>query len=277
MVPFKNLIPVQSLKRILLVMMQGGIARAISSAIRIAAITLLAGCGVLNSQAKNSNQTSNQGPHTAVAAATPSDEGTRVITNLSQLSSAPSPIPSIETQNLLSGAASLHEATSVPNDAQNQADTNLEHLYLSKQHSGINGGEARAPGDRTLLNAKARKFAEFSSAMLNQTLVVAQDLEAQKLQQHRLPDEIKPVILTALMTPEGKLTDLAIEQHSGTGTVDRIIIDACEKGLWAMNPPQAALASDGMYRMRIEGAIYNNSYDLQGNYSYITHLGLALL
>jgi hypothetical protein len=79
------------------------------------------------------------------------------------------------------------------------------------------------------------------------------------------------------MTSEGKLTDLAIEQHSGLGTVDRIMIEACKKGLWAMNPPQAALASDGMFRMRFEGAIYNYSYDLQGNYKYITHLGLALM
>jgi hypothetical protein len=238
-------------------------------------MVLMAGCSVLSGQGKTAGQTS---PATDAAATAPaSGEGTRVISNLSQLSSAPSPIPTNAAQDLLNGAASLHEAPPVVNEAQAQADANLAHLYLSKQDSGIHGGEAHAAGDRTLLNAKARNFAEFSSALLNQTLVVVQALEAQQLEQHKLPDEIKPVILTALMTPEGKLTDLAIEQHSGLGTVDRIMIDACEKGLWAMNPPQAALASDGMFRMRFEGAIYNYTYDLQGNYKYITHLGLALM
>ncbi len=233
-------------------------------------MAVVAGCGAANDGAK----TPGLNPHAATAA---SNEGTRVITNLSQLSSAPSAIPSINAQNLVSRAAALHATAPSPNQAQNLADSNLEHLYLSKQHSVVHGGEARAAGDRTLLNAKARQFAEFSYALLNQTLVAAQELEASKLEAHKLPDEIKPMIVTAVMTPEGKLTDIAVEQHSGLGTVDRIIIDACKKGLWTMNPPKAALADDGMFRMRIEGVVNNYSYDLEGNYHYITHLGLALL
>ena len=184
----------------------------------------------------------------------------------------------MEAQNLVGGAVILHDNPPAPSDnAQSQADRNLNRLYLSKQHSMVHGGEARAAGDRTLLNDKAHQFSEFSYAMLNQTLVVAQELEAQQLQDHKLPDEIKPVILIAIMTPDGKLTDLSIEQHSGVGAVDRLIIEACKKGLWARNPPAAARADDGNYRLRFEAAVNNYSYDVEGNYSYITHIRLALL
>jgi hypothetical protein len=254
--------------------MRGRIAAVISAAFRISVLAVLAGCAALDDQPKAAGLNPPAVNAPAVAAA--SDEGTRMITNLSQVSSAPSPIPAINAQNLVSGAAALHETAPSPNEAQNLADRNLEQLFRSKPQSLVHGGAATAAGDRTLLNDKARKFPEFSYALLNQTLIAAQELEAAKLEEHKLPDEIQPMILTAVMTPEGKLTDLAIEQHSGVGAVDRIIIDACKKGLWTMNPPEAALAEDGMFRMRIEGVIGNYGYDREGNSRYITHFGLAL-
>jgi hypothetical protein len=260
--------------------MQGGIAAAILAAFTIVALTVIAGCGSVGGQTNTQAKGAGLNPSVSTDAATgTSNEGTRVITNLSQLSSTPTTAPSLNAQNLVNGAASLHDDTAAasPLDAQSIADANLDHLYLSKQHSAVNGGEAPAAGDRTLLNAKAREFPEFSYAMLNQTLVAAQELEAQRLQDHPLPDDIKPIILVAVMTPEGKLTDLSIEQHTGVGDVDRLLIDACKKGLWAMNPPKAALAGDNTYRLRFEAVIRNHSYDVQGNYHYITHVGLALL
>ena len=241
----------------------------------IAGLVILAGCGASTDRAKTpgANASAIKDDATTVAGS----EGPRVITNLSQLSSAPSSNPMVNAQNLVAGAAALHDTSPNPNAAQNRADTNLEHLFLSKQRNLVHGGEARAAGDSTLLNAKARQYPEFTYALLNQALAAAQDLEAKKLERHKLPDEIKPVVLTAVMTPEGRLTEITVEVHSGVGAVDRIIIDACKKGLWAMNPPRAALAGDGTFRMRIEGVINNYSYDLEGNYRYITHLGLALM
>ncbi len=260
--------------------MQGGIAAAISAAFTLAALTLLAGCGAAGNQANHQVKGAGLNPSVVStdAATGTTNEGTRVITNLSQLSSTPTGVPALDPQSLVNGAGSLRDDSAPSADnAQSIADANLDHLYLSKQHSAVNGGEARAPGDRTLLNAKAREFPEFSYALLNQTLVAAQELEAQKLQDHPLPDDIKPIILVAVMTPEGKLIDLSIEQHTGVGEVDRVLIDACKKGLWAMNPPKAALAANDTYRLRFEAVIRNHSYDLQGNYHYITHVGLALL
>src|ERR1700730_230578 len=152
--------------------MRGGITAAISAAIRLGALTVLAGCAEANDPAKVP-ATQDLNPHAVNDSVAPaaSDEGTRVITNLSQLSSAPSGIPSISAQNLVSGAAALHDTAPSPNEAQKLADTNLEHLYLSKERSAVHGGEAGGAGDRMLLNAKARQFPEFSYALLNQTLV----------------------------------------------------------------------------------------------------------
>jgi hypothetical protein len=254
-----------------------GIAAVIPAAFGIAVLAVLAGCGLVDDESSTTAAV-NPPVVNAQAATGANNEGTRVITNLSQLSSAPAAVPSINAQNLVNGAAALHDETApTPASAQNLADANLENLYLSKEHSVIHGGEAPAAGDRTLLNAKARKFPEFSYALLNQTLVIAEQLEPGKLEGRKLPDEIKPMILTATMTSEGKLTDIAIEQHSGLGTVDRIIIDACKQGLWSMNPPPAALADNGMFRMRIDAAVNNYDHNLTGKYRYITHLGIALL
>jgi hypothetical protein len=255
--------------------MRGGTAAGISSAVSIAVMAVLAGCGALGGQVGPSGSTS----HAVKTEALPvgNDKGTRVITNLTQVSSAPPAMSSLNSQNLVSGAVAMDGPASGRNQAQDLANRNLQRLYLSKQQDLVHGGETRAAGDRTLLNAKARKFPEFSYALLNQTLVVAQELATKNLQEHKLPEDIKPMILTAVMTPEGKLFDIAVEQHTGVGAVDRIIIDACKKGLWTMNPPRAALSDDGMFRMRFEGVIGNHSYDVQGNYTYITHVGLALL
>ncbi|HEY1852780.1 MAG TPA: hypothetical protein VGG60_17295 [Candidatus Binataceae bacterium] len=252
--------------------MRGGSATAIAAALKIALMVMVAGCGIKAFQTPAPVVQTNTSDETTSA----SNSGPRMITSLAQMPE-PSGNSATSEQSLLAGAAALHASSSGTEDPQGSVNRNLEHLYLSKTHTSANGGEARGAGDRTLLNAKARQFAEFSDALLNQTLVAAQTLAAQKLQDHKLPEQMKPVILIATMTPAGKLTDLSVEQHSGFGPVDRILIEACKEGLWAMNPPQAALADDGMFRMRFEGVIGNYSYDVQGNYRYVTHVGLALM
>jgi hypothetical protein len=252
--------------------MRGGSATAIAAALKIALTVMVAGCAVTASQAPTPVVPTSANDETTNARSS----GPQMITSLAQMP-GPSGTSATSEQSLFAGAAALHAGSSETEDPQEAVNRNLEHLYLSNTHTAANGGEARGAGDRTLLNAKARQFSEFSDALLNQTLVAAQTLAAQKLQDHKLPEQMKPVILIATMTPAGKLTDLSVEQHSGFGPVDRILIEACKQGLWAMNPPPAALADDGMYRMRFEGVIGNYSYDAQGNYRYVTHVGLALM
>jgi hypothetical protein len=134
-----------------------------------------------------------------------------------------------------------------------------------------------APHGTRLLNDKARKYAEFSDILLTQTLKAVQQLEAEKLSQRRVRDDLNPVVLTAVMDSQGRLNEIAIEQHSGDLAIDHLFIDACKKGIWSRNPPIAARGSDNDYRVRIQGVIYNSSFDRYGQYTYDTELGLGLL
>jgi len=243
----------------------------------IAVLAILAGCGATAKPAAKAGFSTDASEDEAPRALSTQP---KMVSNLTQLAE-PIVGPPTSAQNLIAGAAVLHDNDSPPNNPQGLADRNLEHLYLSQQHGnlvhgGAVGSMAAGAGDRTLLNAKARQFPEFSYALLNQTLSAAQELEAKRLAQQKLPDEIKPFIVVATLTAEGQLTDLAIAQHTGLGNIDRILIDACKKGLWARNPPRGAMA-DGVFRMRFEGVINNYSYDVDGNYHYVIHVGLALM
>lgn len=134
-----------------------------------------------------------------------------------------------------------------------------------------------APHGTQLLNDKARQFAEFSDVLLAQTMKAAQQLEPDKLAERRVRDDLNPVVLTAVMDSQGRLHEIVIEQHSGDLAVDRLFIEACKKGIWSRNPPLAARSADNNYRVRIQGMIYNSSFDRYGQYTYDTELGLALL
>jgi hypothetical protein len=212
----------------------------------------------------------------ANSAATPGTNTTsepRVVTDLSQLSSS-NPLAQLDQQRQLLSAQSTPQSSQPPN----QTVSNIGRFYIANQKTAqLIEAPPRPAGDARLLNAKAAQYAEFAYDIVNRTLVLAQDMAPQKLEQHRLPDDIKPVVLTAVMTPEGKLTDIYIERRSGFSAVDQLFIDACKKGIWARNPPAGALSSDGTYRLRIEGVVYNYSHDHQNQYSYSTYVGLGVL
>jgi hypothetical protein len=203
---------------------------------------------------------------------TPASEP-RVVTDLSQLSSS-NPLAQLDQQRqLLSG-----QETPQSSQPSNQTVSNIGRFYIANQKTAeLVEAPPRPPGDARLLNAKAAQYPEFAYDIVNRTLVLAQDMAPQKLEQHRLPDDIKPIVLTAVMTPEGKLTDIYIEHRSGFSAVDQLFIDACKKGIWARNPPAGALSSGGTYRLRIEGIIFNYSYNHENLYTYSTHIGLGVL
>jgi TonB family protein len=235
---------------------------------RIAAAAIaaaLAGCG-----AGSGNPSAAQ---TAEAASPDYAGGARVVTNLDQLSNANTTSSLVANRNLLNAPVST-PAT----NQQTTTNTTLARLYLANPTANIYTGDTKPPpGDTTLLNAKARKYPDFSYAMLRQTLKAAQDIEVARFGQYALPTNIKPVILRLTLNAHGRLTDIAIEQRSGVAKVDQAMIDACKKGMWAMNPPAGAMAANGGYQIRFEGLVQNYSYDLGGDYTYATHLGLLLL
>jgi hypothetical protein len=199
----------------------------------------------------------------------------RVVTDLAQLSST-NPLAQLDQQRQLFSRSG--QAPPPGSQQPNPTVANIGRFYIANQKTArLVDAPPRPAGDARLLNAKAEQYPEFAYDLVNRTLVLAQDMAPKKLEQHRLPDDIKPVVLTAVMTPEGKLTDIFIERRSGFSAADGLFIDACKQGLWARNPPHGALSNDGNYRLRIEGVIYNYSYDHKGFYSYITHVGLGIL
>jgi hypothetical protein len=240
------------------------------------ALTYAAGCASSVPGPNKSEISKTLGVEAASGSSMAVQQQPRVITNLSQLSAADTTAPLVAREEIFAKSAPPPD-TSQAGSARSEVDTNLAHLFLGKPDSTVYTEEVRASGDVNLLNRKARQFPEFSYAMLNRTLTAMQLIETATLAGRKLPDDIRPVVLIAVMTPQGRLTDLTIEQHSGVAVVDRAVIDACKKALWAMNPPPDARADDGTYRFRVESLVRNRSYNLKGQYHYVTHIGLAVL
>lgn len=136
---------------------------------------------------------------------------------------------------------------------------------------------AGAKSRSRLLNAKAQKYAEFSYILLNQTLKAAELDAPGRLSEHRVPEDLKTVMLTAVMDSQGRLHEIIINQHSGDLAVDKLFIEACKKGIWSRNPPLGAQDGDGNYRVQVQGVISNVSFDRYGAYSYETDIGIGLL
>jgi len=192
----------------------------------------------------------------------------RVVSDLSSLSSAPT-------------TTSMHLPTSPPPapsaDAESPASAaqDVQRFFVEPGRERF-VGKAAAPAQERLLNAKAAKFAEFSGTLLHQVMTAAIELEHGDMETKVVPDNVNPVIITAIMNKDGKLKELIIDQRSGSGALDHLMVEACKQGLWTSNPPPAAL-TDGQYRFRIEGRLKNFTTSDQKHWEFETHVGLALL
>lgn len=100
-------------------------------------------------------------------------------------------------------------------------------------------------GDITLLNTKADRFAVFVRRVANQVFGNLRKLSWQDLPASEIARIHGFVTVHAVMTKEGKLLSLAVEESSGNSYFDRVLKSAVEKGAWDQNPPAAALAKDG--------------------------------
>jgi hypothetical protein len=215
-------------------------------------------------------------PGASAAAAQPSTSAgePRTVTDLSQISPSGKiavPMPEPGSPLVPADAASNRD----PNATMQQ---NIERLVVANaSQTRYREGRAEAPGETNLLNDKAHKFSEFSYQLLNQTLTAARALEPDRLEGRKLPIDIAPTVLTAIMDSQGRLTEISIEAHSGDRQVDQIIIDSCKQGLWSRNPPAPALDNDGKYRVRVRGHIRAYTFDYKGQYHYDTELGLGIL
>ncbi|MGH8012380.1 MAG: hypothetical protein ACREQ4_07770, partial [Candidatus Binataceae bacterium] len=209
----------------------------------------------------------------SVKTAPVSSTSPHVITDLSALSSSNS-IARIRQENqLIQNASAPLLNTAAPSS---NAQSNINRLFLSHPASLLYTDTKRPPGEAVLLNAKARQYPEFAHRLANQTLIAIQDLEPKRIAHGAMPDNLRPVVLTAVMNSGGQLKELIIDQRSGVAAVDKLVIDGCKKGLWSRNSPVNAL-SDSQYRLRIEAMIINYTYNRNGIYTFNTRVGLGLL
>jgi hypothetical protein len=205
----------------------------------------------------------------------PESEATpRVITDLSSLG----PANPAAAQIKLPPASLEHRSESLSPAAANGTAANLKRLFGETPGQIGYSGVASAPGKELLANAKAQQFPIFTRTLLHQVFVAAQVEERDvSFSRERLPREIKPVVVSATMNKNGRLTQLILEQSSSTGAVDQLMVRACKTGLWTNNPPPAALSSTGDYRIRIEALINNyNNQTAEEVWSFSTELSLAL-
>lgn len=210
-------------------------------------------------------------PPAAVPLAQPTP---RVLTSLSALTPG-NPEEILGAKRLSTPPPELASPSATPNALSYQA--NLKRLFLEKPESGRFAGTAATPGEERLANAKAAQFSLFTRALLHQVFVAAQDLERKEISREELPTNLGKVVLTATMDQTGRLKELIVEQSSGSGAVDQLMIKACKIGLWTRNPPPAALTAEGTYRIRIEASIRNFARPSQEQvWNFDTRLALGL-
>ncbi len=203
-----------------------------------------------------------------------------VITNLSQVSTEDTAVMSLADEQHALAATPVAAATPsmgahAPGD---ETPATLRRLFLNEPETA-RYTEAELPhSEERLLNAKAAEYPGFSSQMLSQLLKAMVKLESKPpVVTLPLSDDLKPVILTAVLSDQGQLQELIFEQHSGTAAIDNLVIAACKASLWANNVPKGGLAEDGNYRLRIEAKLSHYSADREGNQTFITRLGLGIL
>jgi hypothetical protein len=140
-----------------------------------------------------------------------------------------------------------------------------------------NIGTEDSPGEERLLNEKAAKFANFAQVILDRVYAQLRVAErTDEIARLRLPTDLQPVLITATMNKEGKLTELVVEQHSGKAAIDKMMIDVCKKAIWYRNPPVEAQTPDGVYRLTISCRLENFASMEQGRSSFTTYLGLGI-
>ncbi len=183
--------------------------------------------------------------------------------------------PATARQSSDSDAKPAQKPATTPDSASVQA--NLNRLFLERPATEKFAGSATSPGGEKLLNPKAAQFAQFTRPLLHQLFLATEDLEHHKLAKRGVPVDAGPVVIEATMNKDGQLTELVIEQSSGSGLIDQTMIQACKAGLWTRNPPPEALAADGNYRFRIEANIHNYMQITEfSDFMFRTHLGMAL-
>jgi hypothetical protein len=203
----------------------------------------------------------------------------QVITNLSQLSSDTDAASLNNAAKVLKSDPSRDESLAMAARGVGQdRPSTLRRLFLDRPDSPRYAETMLPHTQERLLNAKAAEYPGFASMMLAQLLSeMVKEEKMEPMVTLELSEEVKPVIVIAVLDDRGQLKELIYQQHSGLATIDNFVIAACKESLWANNMPKGALSEDGHYRLRIEAQLSKYSADREGNQTFITRIGLGIL
>lgn len=191
----------------------------------------------------------------------------KLVTDLSAVSSTP--IEQLGTPAVPErGQGILHD---------DSGDSSSPRTFAEKPGLSRQAGNDANPGEERLLNAKAAQFANFSQVILDRLFAHVQIAEkTEEISRSRLPTDIKPVVITAIMDRNGKLTELILEQHSGKAKIDRMMIAVCKKAIWYRNPPPEALSGDGNYKLTVQCRLENYASKDEQHWSFFTSIGVGI-
>jgi hypothetical protein len=204
----------------------------------------------------------------------------QVITNLSQLSSTDTDAASLNNaaKVLKSDPSRDENPAMTAHGAGEDRSSTLRRLFLDHPESPRYAETMLPHAQERLLNAKAAAYPDFASLMLAQLLLeMVKEEKVEPMVTLELSEEVKPVILVAVLNDRGQLKELIYQQHSGLAAIDNFVIAACKASLWGNNMPQGAMSEDGYYRLRIEAQLSKYSADREGNHTFSTRLGLGIL
>lgn len=223
-------------------------------ALSLALLTIPQGCGFTGSQ-------------TSTVAALPPPDAPRTVSDLSQLApgSALDPFGKRE-QNIARRVAS-------DDDGKRGSVGNLDAIGTVRHV-----GDDKHPGEERLLNKKAAQFDMLAMRLMDQIFFQMEHLDdEEEFSRLKLPTDLKWVIITGTLSPQGVLKELVIEQHSGAAAVDKMVVAACKKGLFIHNPPAEAADPTGNYKIRLEARFENYASGDGEHWEFKTYIGLAFL
>jgi hypothetical protein len=242
-----------------------------ASAFALIAAVLILGC--------SSNSENDAGAaKTAASQQALSPDTPHVITSLSQISSSNTDAASLNNAAKVLKTHPSSENNRVVVGIGQDTPSVLQRLF-SQDPESPRYVETDIPHVQVrLLNAKAAKYAGFTNMMLTQLIEeLAKEEKMPPIVKLQLSEQIRPVIVTAVLNQDGQLKELIYDQHSGLAVIDDFVIASSKASLWANNLPKGAASPDGNYRLRIETQISNYKTDRSGNHIFLTRVGMGVL
>ena len=160
---------------------------------------------------------------------------------------APPPSKSLSLQELENRALADNGKGQSASKLQNYVPFNRNTLSAAfSQTPGTHDYLPNVPdGEITLLNAKANKFAVFVRRVALQVFGQLRTSSWSRLPYAEVVRLNEFATVEAVMSREGKLLRVVLNESSGSLAFDKILKDSANSGAWDQNPPAGVIAEDG--------------------------------